>query len=99
MADALQYFNKDNLSFFPHEIQTKVTQAAKLFGYEINEEHKQHSTTILNSLKHHDIPKIQESILAAASCPSCLEKIKEIESEEPVKISKEQTAGGIKDEL
>ncbi len=32
-------------------------------------------------------------------CPSCLEKIKEIESEEPVKISKEQTAGGIKDEL
>lgn len=32
-------------------------------------------------------------------CPSCLEKIQEIESEEPVKISKEQTAGGIKDEL
>ena len=32
-------------------------------------------------------------------CPSCWEKIKEIESEEPVKISKEQTAGGIKDEL
>ncbi|MGQ0790736.1 MAG: hypothetical protein ACT4NJ_00740 [Nitrosopumilaceae archaeon] len=32
-------------------------------------------------------------------CSSCLEKIKEIESDEPVKISKEQTAGGIKDEL
>ena len=32
-------------------------------------------------------------------CPSCLEKIKEIESQGPVKISKEQTAGGIKDEL
>jgi len=32
-------------------------------------------------------------------CPSCLKKIKEKESEEPVKISKEQTAGGIKDEL
>ena len=32
-------------------------------------------------------------------CSSCLEKIKDIESEEPVKISKEQTAGGIKDEL
>jgi len=32
-------------------------------------------------------------------CSSCLEKIKETESEEPVKISKEQTAGGIKDEL
>jgi len=32
-------------------------------------------------------------------CPSCLENIKEMESEEPVKISKEQTAGGIKDEL
>jgi len=28
-----------------------------------------------------------------------LEKIKEIESEEPVKISKEQTAGGIKDKI
>jgi len=66
MADALQYLNKDNLSFFPHEIQTKVQQASQLFTYEINEEHQQHSTQILNSLKHHDIPKIQESILAAA---------------------------------
>lgn len=32
-------------------------------------------------------------------CPSCLEKIREIEADGPVKISKEQTAGGIKDEL
>ncbi len=32
-------------------------------------------------------------------CTSCLEKIKKIESEGPVKISKEQIAGGIKDEL
>jgi hypothetical protein len=32
-------------------------------------------------------------------CPPCLEKIKKMESEERVKISKEQLAGGIKDEL
>lgn len=32
-------------------------------------------------------------------CQSCMKKIKEIESEGPVKISKEQTTGGIKDEL
>ena len=32
-------------------------------------------------------------------CQDCFEKIKKIESEGPVKISKEQMAGGIKDEL
>jgi len=32
-------------------------------------------------------------------CQDCFEKVKKLESEEPVKISKEQTAGGIKDEL
>ena len=32
-------------------------------------------------------------------CQDCLEKVKKLESEEPVKISKEQNAGGIKDEL
>jgi hypothetical protein len=32
-------------------------------------------------------------------CQDCLEKVKKLESEEPAKISKDQTAGGIKDEL
>jgi hypothetical protein len=32
-------------------------------------------------------------------CQDCFEKVKKLEAEEPVKISKEQTAGGIKDEL
>jgi 5'-deoxynucleotidase YfbR-like HD superfamily hydrolase len=32
-------------------------------------------------------------------CSDCWGKIKKLESEEPVKISKEQTAGGIKNEL
>ena len=32
-------------------------------------------------------------------CPDCWEKVKKIEQEKPVKISKEQTAGGIKNEL
>ena len=32
-------------------------------------------------------------------CQDCFEKVKKLESEEPVKITKEQTAGGIKDEL
>lgn len=32
-------------------------------------------------------------------CTDCWEKVKKIESEEPVNISKEQIAGGIKDEL
>ncbi len=32
-------------------------------------------------------------------CPDCWEKVKKLESEEPIKISKEQIAGGIKNEL
>jgi hypothetical protein len=32
-------------------------------------------------------------------CPNCWEKVKKLESEEPIKISKEQIAGGIKNEL
>ena len=32
-------------------------------------------------------------------CTECWEKVKKIESEEPANISKEQIAGGIKDEL
>jgi hypothetical protein len=32
-------------------------------------------------------------------CPNCWKKVKKLESEEPIKISKEQIAGGIKNEL
>ena len=32
-------------------------------------------------------------------CQDCFEKVKKLESEWPAKISKEQMAGGIKDEL
>jgi hypothetical protein len=32
-------------------------------------------------------------------CHDCFEKVKKLESEEPVKISKEQTVGALKDEL
>ena len=32
-------------------------------------------------------------------CDTCLKNVKNLESEEPFKISKEQKAGGIKDEL
>lgn len=32
-------------------------------------------------------------------CQNCFENVKKLESEEPAKITKEQMAGGIKDEL
>lgn len=32
-------------------------------------------------------------------CPNCQEKVKKLESGDPIKISKEQIAGGIKNEL
>jgi hypothetical protein len=32
-------------------------------------------------------------------CPDCWENVKKMESEEPIKISKEQIAGGIKNEI
>lgn len=32
-------------------------------------------------------------------CPACWEKVKKMESDEPIKISKDQIAGAIKNEL
>jgi len=65
MADALQYLNTNNLHYFPPEIQKRVLKVSQLFSHEINEEHKTHSTAILNALKQYDPQKIHESILSA----------------------------------
>ncbi len=66
MKDALQYFNKENLSYFPEAIQKRVKRAVMMFNFEVNEEHHQRSSNILAALKKNDVMAIEENILAAA---------------------------------
>ena len=57
--------NKDNLSFFGPEIEKRVLKAAELFDFEVHEEHKAVTSTILLALKKHDKLAVEEGILAA----------------------------------
>ncbi|MFC1800954.1 phosphoenolpyruvate carboxylase [Nanoarchaeota archaeon] len=65
MADAFQYFNKDNLSFFPQEIQRKVLPVLEKFNYEVNQEHQQATGKILSAIKKQDVLSVQENMLKA----------------------------------
>ena len=65
LADAMQYFNKDNLSFFPIAIRRRVLKAAKLFDFEVNQEHQKITTNVVRALKKGDTISIQEGILNA----------------------------------
>ncbi|MBI2572864.1 phosphoenolpyruvate carboxylase [Candidatus Woesearchaeota archaeon] len=62
---ALQYYNKDNLSYFPQPIQKAVKKALTLFDYEVNEEHAAMSNRILTCVKKNDHAGLHEGILAA----------------------------------
>ncbi|MFH1276033.1 MAG: phosphoenolpyruvate carboxylase [Candidatus Woesearchaeota archaeon] len=63
--EALQYFNKDNLKFLPHEIQNKVLESLKLFEYDVNEEHKTHTSEIMRLFKEQKHSQIVEEVLKA----------------------------------
>jgi len=65
VSEALHYLNKDNLSFFGPEIEKRVLKAAELFDFEVHEEHKAVTSTILLALKKHDKLAVEEGILAA----------------------------------
>jgi phosphoenolpyruvate carboxylase len=66
LKDALQYYNKDNLSYFPKEIQNRVKKSLKLIEFETDEEHKKITSEVLTCLKRKDEPGVQESIVNAA---------------------------------
>src|SRR3989338_3809167 len=65
LKDAFQYFNKDNLWFFPQEVQKKVLKALNLFEFEVNEEHKVCSSTIMAAFRSNQKEAISEEILKA----------------------------------
>ena len=66
MADALQYFNKDTLSFFPKEIQKRVLKALELFEYEPDQEHNRLTSSIVKDLKDNNIQEVEDNVVKAA---------------------------------
>jgi len=65
MDEALQYFNKNNLNYFPIEIQKRVLSVIDKFQFQVNEEHQHITTHILDSLRKNDFLAIQEGIIDA----------------------------------
>src|SRR3989338_1905864 len=66
MKEALQYFNKENLAFFPEPVQKRVKRAATMFDFEVNEEHQELSSQILAAVKKNETLVVEEKVLAAA---------------------------------
>ena len=73
LADSMQYFNKDTLSFFPAEIQKKIHSVLELFSLDsagnivddVDREHAAITSSIVNELKHQNTAKIGELIAEA----------------------------------
>ncbi|MFH1134165.1 MAG: phosphoenolpyruvate carboxylase [Nanoarchaeota archaeon] len=66
MADALRFFNEENLTYFPAEIQKRVLAAAKLFPSEVDRAHGQVTSRIAKSLGQHDNQAVHDGIVEAA---------------------------------
>jgi len=64
--DAAQFFNKDNLSFFPIGVQKKIQKSLELFDFEPNDEHNAVTSQILNDYKHMRTTSISEKVIKAA---------------------------------
>lgn len=67
LADAFQYFNKDNLKYLPIEIQSKVNNILSKFDFEVDENHKTITTSIMESIRKRDFTNIEENILKAGN--------------------------------
>ncbi len=65
LAQALQYLNKDNLKYFPSEVSQKVLRVADMFPHQMNEEHHEETTKVMQALRAQDILGLQENILSA----------------------------------
>jgi len=66
MADALQYFNKNNLTFFPLPVQKQIEKALQLFDFQINESHQIITTEIMTAFKKQNNSILQQKVLEAA---------------------------------
>ena len=65
LGDALKLFNKDNLGFFPREIQKSVEKVVKLFKFKPDLKHKKITSIILNNYKKHNFKLLEEDIRRA----------------------------------
>ncbi len=65
VAEALQYLNVDNLSYFHPTIQKKVLHVASMFKYETNKAHKEATDKVMQAVKSDDSALISEWILKA----------------------------------
>ncbi|MGC8842950.1 MAG: phosphoenolpyruvate carboxylase [bacterium] len=52
MRDALAYYNPDVLTILPAKIKEDVEKALKLFDFQLNEEHREITSRIINILKN-----------------------------------------------
>jgi len=67
LADAFQYVNKENLSYFPIEIKKKVLKVLNMFEYEVDARHKEITSDIMKAFKKRDVMAIQNGIVKAGS--------------------------------
>lgn len=65
--DSFKYLNKNNLAFFPRDIQKRVLKAEKLVDYEPDRKHQKITSIILNDYNHNDFQSLTENIVRAAS--------------------------------
>ncbi len=65
LRDSLQYLNEENLRVFPHEIVERIGMLKKIVDYDINEEHKNITSTIIEDLKRKDYRLLSENIARA----------------------------------
>lgn len=64
LRSALVYYNKDNLKYFPKEIQKRIEKVASIVDYEVDEEHKGLTSLVPLYYKKKN-PKLQEVIVEA----------------------------------
>ena len=67
IKDALEFFNKENLSLFPDYIQEKVKEIIKKFDFKVNEGHKKVTSFIAEDFKKNNLMSMAENIERAAS--------------------------------
>ncbi|MBU0757412.1 MAG: phosphoenolpyruvate carboxylase, partial [Nanoarchaeota archaeon] len=67
MADALRFYNEDNLSVLPEKLQQEYRRAVSNFDFETDRAHKKVTSFVLKDFKNNDIQSLGENIERAAS--------------------------------
>ena len=62
MADALMFYNEDNLSILPSKIQEEYKKAVSNFSFESDNKHKTVTKFIMQDFKKNNLMSITENI-------------------------------------